>query len=93
MILLAAHHLEICMPQIGRHHEQDWTRPSSPIGRCGFAIARNMRSFRIKSSLTCRRLPQLDLVALRIHHPAKLTELGVIRFFKHIAAFFAQRFK
>src|SRR5678815_4567195 len=35
-------------------------------------------------------LPELHLVAFRIHHPAELAVLGVVRFLEYVAVLFAQ---
>src|SRR5579863_10561932 len=44
-------------------------------------------------SLPSRWLPELDLVAFRVHDPSELPVLRVVCFFKHVAAFFAQCLK
>ena len=49
--------------------------------------APNCRRSRVRVSLTGRRLPQLDLVSLRIDDPGKLAVLRVIHFVEDVAAF------
>src|SRR6478752_7214047 len=44
-----------------------------------------------EDSLPFGRLPELNLVAFRIHHPAKFPVLGVVRLLEHVAALGAQR--
>src|ERR1700722_6431111 len=58
-------------------------RPSQPQIRTGA---------RPPGSLAGRRLPQLHLVSVRIHDPAKLAILGLVNFLEYVAAFFAQSF-
>src|SRR6188768_134439 len=38
-------------------------------------------------------LPELPLVAFRVHHPAELAVLGVVRLLEHVATLRAQRLK
>jgi|GEM_PF-6024665 len=44
---------------------------------------------RRERSLPRRWLPELNLVAFRVHDPSKLPVLRVVCLFKHVAAFFA----
>lgn len=43
------------------------------------------------ASLTFGRLPEFDLVSLRVHDPAELSEIGVVGLLEHVAAFLPKR--
>src|SRR4029079_1087175 len=42
-------------------------------------------------SLSVRRMPELDFVALGVDDPPELSELGIVRLFEYVAALAAQR--
>src|ERR1700674_3064671 len=49
--------------------------------------------FQAWNSLSRRRLPKFDLVALRIHDPTELSVLGVVRLLQDVASFVPKRLK
>src|SRR5436190_704333 len=61
------------------------------VGRRG--AGGDARTTVMPTSLPRRRLPELDLVPLRVHDPPELPVLRVIRLLEHVAAFLAQRLK
>ena len=82
------------------HDETDGAWSALQIASRGAAMRRPMRVVplsrsggRTADSLPVGKLPQLDLVAFRVHHPAELAVLGVVGLLEHIASFPAHRLK
>jgi hypothetical protein len=59
----------------------------------GIMVRVMVAALRAWSSLPWRWLPELDLVALRVHDPTELAVLGIVRLLEDVTSFVTKRLK